>query len=527
VAKVVLSALFAAAIVIAATLTVMAWQRRREAVGFAGIAAIAGGATWWSVCSTVPLFSRDPTTVLIAISLLYPGVYLVVGGWWATSRALTNRFWRLDRRSLVLLSIEPVLCTIAITTNPWHHLFIGHMQSTIVDGALAAVFGPLFWLHTIYCYVLVVYSAVVVFRTYARQTTRYRGYLVALIALLPGTLTNLAGLLAGGRLIDLTACGFALSAPTMYWVSRQSTPSLAPVVHREVFQNMNDPVAVLDPARRLVEANPAAAELIRRLGIEGEAAAGHLGTLLDRLPADAAGDHILRDVSSSGLDFNVRVSPLLDSQGKPAGSILVAHDITEQNRQRAQIEQVNEQLRNQLATIEALRASLAEQAARDYLTGLYNRRHLMTELTAALESGTGFVFVLLDIDFFKKINDGYGHNAGDDVLVHVAGVLSGSLRHGDVASRYGGEEFALLLHGLSGPEAAAWVDGLRLAVASHPLLVDGVAVPVTFSAGVATSAGYDTAVDLIHDADQALYTAKANGRNRVELAGLTAAITGR
>src|SRR5262245_7104400 len=111
-ATLVLSALFAVAIFIAATLTVMAWRRRREGAGFTAIAAIAGGATWWSVATAVPLFSRDPTVVEVSISLLYPGVFLVVSGWWATSRALTNRFWRLSRRSALLLAIEPALATI-------------------------------------------------------------------------------------------------------------------------------------------------------------------------------------------------------------------------------------------------------------------------------------------------------------------------------------------------------------------------------------------------------------------------------
>jgi diguanylate cyclase (GGDEF)-like protein len=511
-ARVALSALFAVAMVIAATLTVMAWQRRRESAGFAAIAAVAGGATWWSLCTTVPLFSHDRTVVTVAISLLYPGVFLVVAGWWGMARALTNRFWRLDRRSLLLLSIEPVLCTIAIITNPWHHLFIDHLRPTIIDGAWAAVFGPLFWLHTVYCYVLVLYAGVTIFRMYIRQTGRYRGYLVAIIAILPATLINLGGILAGGHIIDLTACGFALSAPTMYWVTSRSTPALAPVVHREVFQNMDDPVVVLGPTGNVAEANPAAVALMARLGLrDDETATDKVALLLEMLPTRTGGDHVLRDVRGSGLDFSVRVSVLLDPRGEFAGSILVAHDITEQLR-------ANEQLRAQLATIEALRASLAEQAARDYLTGLYNRRHLMDELSTALERRAGFTFVLLDIDFFKQVNDEYGHNTGDDVLVHLASRLAGALRPGDVAARHGGEEFALLLHGVTGAEAAAWVDGVRAAVAAEPIEVNGVSISMTFSAGVADGAGYRCPVTLIADADEALYRAKANGRNRVEQA---------
>jgi diguanylate cyclase (GGDEF)-like protein len=294
-------------------------------------------------------------------------------------------------------------------------------------------------------------------------------------------------------------------------------------VHREVFQNMDDPVFILDSGQRLVEANPAATRLLSELGIvEGEDD-GWAAWLLSRLPEQAIGEYVIRDVCGSGLDFSVQVSPLRNRRGDPSGSILVAHDITVQLRQREQIEAVNEQLRAQLATIEALRASLADQAARDYLTDLHNRRHLMTELGAAMERGDDFAFVLLDIDFFKLINDRHGHNTGDDVLVHVAHRMRDALRPGDLAARYGGEEFALLLHGLSGAEAAAWADGLRQGISAEPLQVNGHAVPVTFSAGVSTSAGCRNPINLIDDADQALYAAKANGRNRVEQAAVAAA----
>lgn len=507
-----LSTLFATAIIIGLGLMVVAWRRRRESMGFTAMAAIGAGAVWWAGCTMIPLFSRDEKVVTVAVSLLYPGVFLVVAGWWATSRSLANRFWRLDRRSVALVAVEPVLASAALITNPWHHLFIAGLRPTSVDGALAAVFGPLFWLHTVYSYAMIMYAVVTIFRIFIRQTGRYRGYLTALLSVLPTAAINIGGILAGGRMVDLTAVGFALSAPVMYWVARQSTMSMAPVVHREVFHNMIDPVAVLDTEQRLVEANRAALDLMARMGFDDRAdGARQLAALLGSRPPDPSGDLVVRDVFGSGLDFNVRVSPLLDNRGRAAGSILVAHDITEQQR-------VNAQLRAQLATIEALRASLAEQAARDYLTGLYNRRHLMEELSTALDRGAEFAFVLLDIDFFKQINDRYGHNVGDEVLVHLATRLGGALRPGDVAARYGGEEFALLLPGASAVEAAARVDGLRTTVATEPITVDGVPISVGFSAGVAGSSGYHCPVALIAGADEALYAAKANGRGRVELA---------
>ncbi|MEV6349105.1 diguanylate cyclase [Actinoplanes sp. NPDC051851] len=524
-ATLVLSAVFAVSVVVALSVLVAAGRRRREAPGFATIAAFAAGAAWWSAASMVTLYTRDETIVSIGIALIYPGVFLLVAAWWATAQALTDRFWRLERRTALLLAVEPVLCTLAIITNPWHHLFISGLRPTVIDGALASVFGPLFWVHALYSYAMIGYSAVKIFRTYLRQASRYRAYLIATVNGLPSTIINIAGVMVGGRLIDLTAAGFVIGAPTMYWlVTRQAGPAIAPVAHREVFRKIPDAVLVLDATRRVIDANPAAARLLADLGVATRDATGrivlpHRLGVVPGVPDDADGDHEIRDVLGRGIDLSLRISLLHDRRGTPAGCIMVARDVTEQNRQHEHVEYVNRQLRGQLATIEALRASLADQAARDYLTGLFNRRQLMTELTAAIERGTPFAVVLLDIDFFKQVNDRYGHNAGDDVLVHLADALTGALRPGDVAARYGGEEFALLLHGLSGPEAAAWADGLRRAVAAYPLRTGDAEIAVTFSAGVAAGGGArPTPAHLIHDADLALYAAKENGRNRVEQA---------
>lgn len=511
-----LSALFAAAIVIASFVAVIAWRRRAEAVGFTAITALAAGAAWWSCVSMVPLFTRDTAVVGASLALAYPAVFLVVAGWWATSRALKDRFWRLSRRAGVLLAIEPVLCTIALLTNPLHGMFIERLQPTSLDGTLSADFGPLFWIHAAYCYVVFGYSGYVVFRIYLRKRGGRRAYFVAVLGSLPAFAINIANAVADGGLIDLTAVGFAVGAPVMYWVvTRQSLPALAPVAHREIFKNMDDAIIVLDVADRLIDSNPAAKALLERLGMAADEATLRLVFPLDLTRVDD--DHELDDVFGSGIDLNVRVSALRDRRDARSGSVLVARDVTEMNRQRRLVEQANDQLRAQLTTIEALRASLAEQASRDYLTNLYNRRYFMTAIVAALADGAPFAVAMLDIDYFKNVNDQYGHNVGDKALIHVAHRLASAASSGDVLARYGGEEFAMILR-LTSPQAAvARVDEVRRLIASEPLRAGSDAIRLTFSAGVAVSDGGNSAVDLIQEADRALYVAKATGRNRVEL----------
>lgn len=173
-----------------------------------------------------------------------------------------------------------------------------------------------------------------------------------------------------------------------------------------------------------------------------------------------------------------------------------------------------------------LRRQLEAAAATDYLTGLPNRRTLASlgkaRFSQAEGRGAGLAVAILDIDNFKAINDTYGHETGDQVLIHVANCLKAELRGTDVIARTGGEEFAVLLGEPGHVEAVAVVERMRLAIERARFNMDGVTIAVTLSAGIATyRPGDRTFEDLVRRADQALYAAKAAGRNRVESARLS------
>lgn len=160
-------------------------------------------------------------------------------------------------------------------------------------------------------------------------------------------------------------------------------------------------------------------------------------------------------------------------------------------------------------------------AQRDGLTGLLNRRalneHLTREWEGARRSGRQLSVIILDLDRFKAMNDTYGHAAGDTVLQDMATILQGVCRKSDVATRYGGEEFCLLLPGTDMEEAVAVAERIRRELSAHSFTVSGEkAVHVTCSAGVATQQASEESQDaLLERADQALYRAKNEGRNRV------------
>jgi two-component system cell cycle response regulator len=176
------------------------------------------------------------------------------------------------------------------------------------------------------------------------------------------------------------------------------------------------------------------------------------------------------------------------------------------------------------------RARLVRSGLTDFLTGWHNRRYLNArlkeELARAQRQGSGLTCLLIDLDRFKQINDQHGHLAGDLALREAAQRVDAHIRGSDAAARFGGDEFVVLAPGISPEQAAALAERIRLAVSETPLEVSPtVQVTMTVSIGVAGTMLSRDEVDLksaaerlLADADSALYRAKQQGRNRVELA---------
>jgi diguanylate cyclase (GGDEF)-like protein len=156
----------------------------------------------------------------------------------------------------------------------------------------------------------------------------------------------------------------------------------------------------------------------------------------------------------------------------------------------------------------------------DVLTHLINRRAMMHQLEIAMNqfdrSDRIFAIILIDVDFFKRVNDVYGHDGGDVVLVHLAQILQTKLRKSDVASRWGGEEFLILLPDTTLNRACELAERLRSYVETNPTPSN---IQITISLGIAVIRQHENSVEsLITAADHALYAAKNNGRNQVAIA---------
>lgn len=263
-------------------------------------------------------------------------------------------------------------------------------------------------------------------------------------------------------------------------------------------------IAVADGSGAVVLVNPAMERLV------GKPAGQITAEGLERLLDDPATMHRwLAGDSGEGVptaryndhSFQVYAATLLADDGRAAGAAVLLRDITEEKR---------------------LEAELTRLSTTDALTGLFNRRHLDEilghEFNRAVRVGEAPLSVIMsDVDHFKKFNDTHGHDQGDRVLQAVAGAMRATVRQHDVACRYGGEEFLVILPRT--PAAAARQVAERLRQAVEALVVDG--LKVTASLGVATYPDQlvPSAEALVEAADAALYRAKGAGRNRVVTAG--------
>ena len=303
---------------------------------------------------------------------------------------------------------------------------------------------------------------------------------------------------------------------------------LLPVAHHTVLENMLDGVMVLDTEDRIIDLNKSAQEI---LGINLNEALGKAAG--SALPAwqeaevqstqkqDVHVEFLMKGTEKRNIDLST--TALYDHRNQPYGKLVMLRDITNIKHIENALRETNENLSQKLAEIEALQIKLKEEAIRDPLTGLYNRRFLQEtlnrEIAHADRASIPLSLAMIDLDHFKKINDTYGHLIGDLFLITLGNLLAQKTRSSDVSCRYGGEEFVIVMPAATLEEAAQRTDQLRVEFSEMKIDTGNGKIGITLSAGVA---GYpihgNSDKNLLDAADRALYAAKAKGRNRVLVA---------
>ena len=325
---------------------------------------------------------------------------------------------------------------------------------------------------------------------------------------------------------------------------RQLDPSsMIPPRVKAALDVLAEGIVVLDPRGYIVLANAAFGE---RLGQEPATIVGlalselgwkspQAGTDIEVHPWTAAVRDGTRQpgvrLSLSGPTGDVKTfiahsGPLLDEKGSVRGVLTSFSDVTQLDQTNAHLTTVVKDLEASQAEVIRQNAELGRVATRDSLTGCLNRRAFFakveTVFAGARLEGTALSCIMVDIDHFKSVNDQYGHAVGDQAINAVARALGGGLRPTDILGRYGGEEFCIMLIGQEADQAAKVAERLRSRIesASSTAIPSIPGIRITASLGVSSIAsGAPDPLELIDQADKALYDAKERGRNRVRCWG--------
>lgn len=317
-------------------------------------------------------------------------------------------------------------------------------------------------------------------------------------------------------------------------------------IREQAIEAINDGVVILDARASdmpVVYANPAFNEIPgpladavlarsrRVLQNEDDDMAG-TGSVGPALRVGSSVRTLLHDSGQGGTEFwsELRIDPVRNARGEVTHYVAIQRDMSEVKHNEAKLraahdalDRLNRELEGRVEArtheLQLANQHLEELASIDPLTGASNRRQFLAqaqiEITRARRLGLALSVIMIDIDFFKTINDRYGHQAGDKVLVALSATIHATLRGGDIFARLGGEEFIVMLPGQDLTDAVQMAERLRLLIAQAE--VPGCPAHITVSAGVAGLVkDIDEGIDgLLRRADRALYQAKDQGRNRV------------
>lgn len=522
---------FLLAAIVSAGFAVTIW-RLRHAPGAISLFVHMLGLAIWSGANAAMLLSTSLHAQLFWLNFAALGLAIIPFTFFTFSLQVARNEQPLTRRLAFLLALEPLAGLLLVWTNDSHHLVYSPAQLWITNGLAELQWRPGLWLHVDAVYMILVISAGIWFlaRSVSRNGELHRQQMGIILAgaCLPliAELVQLSPLSKANWNLDLSPLLFAIAGGLYFYaISRRKFLDLVPVAHSRLLQSMTDGMIVLDLQDRIVEINPAAEHF---LGVQSAQVIGRKvretlsGWEETTKPFWDQTDIRTEIVIAQDIPrtIDLKITPLIDSKKHSTGRMLVFRDITSRKRDEAALKRSNRQLREQLVEISALRDELHDQATRDPLTNLFNRRTLeetlAQEFSRAERENFPVCVIMLDIDRFKRVNDTCGHKAGDEVLQALAALIILHIRRFDMACRFGGEEFVIVMPHLSIETARERAEFLRREFANLPLPCADMKTSPTLSIGLASypcdGANGD---EVLSSADRALYAAKNAGRNRV------------
>ncbi len=507
----------------------MLWRRRRA--GSTTLALLMTAITVWALTSALEAGAVGLSAKILCSKFEYLGsaltaiLYLLF--------ALRRAGWKAPRfspRALSLWLLVVFNFGVALT-NDWHRLlWTGYTPSPIATNQVIYERGPLFYVLISLVFLYVLIGTIVLLRSTVQEgLVRKRQSLVVVSAslapLAAGLLYALHPAWLGG--MNVTPMGFSVAGMIFgIGVIGLRYFDIAPTARNALFEAMDDGVLVLDVDGRIADINPATERLLgidaSHIGQSAEAPLSPWPLLVEGCRKEEASRFEIELSDAPLRVVDAQVTPVFDKEQVRSGLIVVLRDVTVRTHALRDLQKAHDQLQDQIEEIRRLQETVREQAIHDALTGLFNRRYLKEtlprELATARRHGRPLSVILLDVDRFKTINDTFGHPAGDRTLQQLAALLDNTTREGDIACRYGGDEFVLVLPDTPLASAVQKAEAIRSECRARCRDVRAIDEPhTTLSLGVASypDHGHEGSQILVA-ADRALYHAKEQGRDQVQ-----------
>lgn len=445
------------------------------------------------------LMSTNLNEMIFFIKLEYFGLAFIPSFWFL----LAYKFYFKKSYSMKLyltVLFIPFITLILVSTNEFHHLFYNKISINKYMNLNVSVLDKGFWyiISSSYSYLIFIIGQILFYKSWRKTESRKK--VQSLLLLIGGTFPlgfgtiYLFGLTLG---VDPVPIGYIILF-IFYYIAifKFDFLEMKDKIRNTSFEQIDEGIIVVDMKGKLIDFNNAAKKVFvwltqNNIGINLNDISDYLFVIND--------NHF--EVMYKDKIYFFRTTYIHD-RDKVSGKIYIFQDITERK---------------------SMINKLEYNAKYDFLSQVYNRHQFFElaeiELYKANRYGSFFSLLMLDIDLFKNINDTYGHVAGDSVIRAVAKECREKLRPSDIIGRYGGEEFLILLPSTSIQSASIVADKIKQIIEKLEVSFNDNIIKLTVSIGVSDYLGSGNAElkDLIHNADTALYKAKNNGRNRVEI----------
>jgi diguanylate cyclase (GGDEF)-like protein/PAS domain S-box-containing protein len=490
----------------------------------------------WAFSYGMTALTVQPDLKLFWLKMENIGIVSVPVFWFFFTTQYTQRDKWLTRPVQALFWVIPFITLFLLFSDRWiTTYYLSFIPFTPNGGPFIVGKGSWYFVQLVQTYLIIaVGTLMLVWHVFQFRDIYRQQIILVLVALAVPWLVNVFYQIGATIFpsiyipIDLTAIFFTITAALIsVAVFGLQLFDMVPIARNSVMESISEMVLVIDASDRVLDVNRAARLWLKKnskeiIGSNISVALSAYPRILARYFAATSAHDEVEIPDSPPRMFEIKISPLYARFGTLEGRVIVARDITERKNMETDLMSANESLKAQLAEIEVLQDKLREQAVRDSLTGVYNRRFLAESLDGVVARAERdkkpISVVVMDIDHFKTFNDRFGHKCGDMVLQSLAKLLCDHTKNGDIVCRYGGEEFVVLMPNTTLDQAFECAESWRSVFEADAIKSQGQLLQATFSAGVASFPLHGTNGEaILQAADHAMYRSKANGRNLVTI----------